>query len=153
MFLTFSLVLRILALRRLDPLSFSYISHQPLQNALGICSCMLELMSIPTNTALPTVCDKFHCTGCSFPPRSLPSTFLCSFVQYAKLRGTLLQCLYAIQTSTDVTLQSTDFCQTTTRFDPVLWSPVRQLYLVFSAAVRNCRHQIKDDAKVTQVTV
>ena len=46
-FLTFSLILRILALRRLDPRSFSYFSQPPLQNALGICSCTLELELIP----------------------------------------------------------------------------------------------------------
>ena len=78
-FLTFSLVLRILAPRRLDLRSFSYFSHPQLRNALGICSCTLELMSIPPNIALPTVCDISHCVGCSFPPRSLPSTFLCVF--------------------------------------------------------------------------
>ena len=52
------------------------------------------------------------------------------------------QGLYAIQTSTDGTFQSTEFCQTATRFDPVLWSPAMQLYLVFSVALKGCRHQI-----------
>ena len=64
-----------------------------------------------------------------------------------------VQGVYAIQNSTDVTFQSTDFCQTATRFDLNFWSAARQLYFIFSVALRGCRHQIIDDVQVTQVTV
>ena len=73
--------------------------------------------------------------------------------QYRQLLVLFLQGPYAIQTSTDVTFQSTDICQTTTRFDPLLWSPAGQLYFVFSITLRGCRHQIIKDVQVTQVTV
>ena len=89
-FLTSLLILRISVLRRLDPRSSSYSSHPPLRNALGICCCTLELMSIPLNIALLTVYAKFHCAGCSFAPRSLPSTFQYTFTWFAKLPETLL---------------------------------------------------------------
>ena len=62
-----------------------------------------------------------------------------------------LQGHHAIQTSTDVTFQSTDFCQTATRFDPVIWSSARQLYFVFSVALRGSCHHVIDDVKITQV--
>ena len=74
-FLTFSLVLRILALRMLDSRSFSYFSYPLLHNALGIHSCTLELGLIPLNISLPSFYDRFHYAGCSVPPRSLLSTF------------------------------------------------------------------------------
>ena len=45
------------------------------------------------------------------------------------------------------------FCQTTTRFDPVFWSPARQLHCVFPVAPRGCCHHIIYDVQVTQVTV
>ena len=89
-FWTFSLVSHTLALRRLDPRSFSYSLHPQLRNAPGICSCTLEPMSIPPNIVLLMVYNKSHCVWCSFPPRSLPSIFLCASAQFAKLLGTLL---------------------------------------------------------------
>ena len=76
--------------QRPDPRAFSYFLHPQLRNALGICSCTLELMSIPPNIALPMVCNKFHRVGCSFPPRSLLFILLCDFAQSAKLLGTIL---------------------------------------------------------------
>ena len=88
--MTSSLILCFSALRRLDPRSPSYSLHPPLRNALGICFCLLELMSIPLDIALPTVYDSFHYAGCSFPPRSLPSTFQYTFVGFAKLPEKLL---------------------------------------------------------------
>ena len=89
-FLTFSLVLHILALKRFDPRSFSYFSHPPLRNALGICSCTLELELIPLNISLPSVYDKFHYGRCSFPPRSFLSTFQYTSARFATLPGSLL---------------------------------------------------------------
>ena len=77
----------LLQLRFPEASSFSYSLHPQLRNAPGICSCTLELMSIPPKIVLLIVYDKFHCVGCSFPIRSLPSIFLCAFAQFAKTPG------------------------------------------------------------------
>ena len=193
-FLTISLVLRILVLRRLDPRSFSYFSHPPIQNALGICSCLLELELNPLNILLPSVYDKFHYAGYSFPPRSVPSTFQYTHVSvldsivtlknqtccrilvqsldsplflHAILQSIPFPFLLSSQCSQSISSiacavspeslrnpdlpkrdLSKDFCHTTTRFDPVLWSPARQLHFVFPVAPRGCCHHIIYDVNM-----
>ena len=59
--------------------------------------------------------------------------------------------LHTVQTSTPATFQSTDFRQTSTRFNSVFWSTARQLHIVFFVAFGGRCHQVVNDVQVTQV--
>ena len=84
------------------------------------------------------ICDQFRFCPCFH--HNVPK-------QYRQLLVLSLWGFHAIQTSTNGTLQYTDFCQSATRFDPVFWSPARQLHSVFPVAPRGCCHHIIYDVR------